>query len=82
MYVICALALGGECWMKPERLMTTSDLHVYTGQTLSVLTNGYYRPLLHRAVLRYDRLSMPFPLRYRPEGLNKAYRSESAQDHL
>ena len=52
--------------MKPERLMTTSDLHVYTGQTLSVLTNGYYRPLLHRAVLRPDRLSMPFFLRCRP----------------
>merc|ERR1712194_758201 len=57
-------------WQDVEHGLDTSDIVVFVGDFVEMLTKGFYKAALHRVVLRpgdaTNRVSMPFLIRGQP----------------
>eukprot|EP01102_Stenamoeba_stenopodia_P007348 TRINITY_DN2060_c0_g1_i1.p1 TRINITY_DN2060_c0_g1~~TRINITY_DN2060_c0_g1_i1.p1 ORF type:complete len:245 (-),score=54.38 TRINITY_DN2060_c0_g1_i1:90-824(-) len=57
---------GRGKWIDVEKLMAEDDVAVFVGNTMGHVSNGYYRPMLHKVSrpTNKDRFSLPFFLRF------------------
>merc|ERR1712196_306220 len=60
-----------QSWLDVERAMDPSDIIVFVGDFVEVLTKGFFAAAVHRVVLRPEdatnRVSMPFLMRGQPK---------------